>query len=303
MTIYDALFMSERLYKDEYGNAYFPRLCDSLRDSHYMYYLDCLKGLIQIDNDTFFLEKELYDKYSEYDIVVTADEESIDSFGYVRRPYFRMRGKPITKEQAFDIIRRTDNLFDLEMKSIRSHEDFISSINFNNFLFMKNHYPDGFGWIHADGTVGINGITSKYPEVEEFIYELFIYLREFPYLDLFIAFTKWDEVPPDAYDDNFDIKPFELEEFDDDFYDAIMFGIHVHDKSIKVINKRDARLKYKEYDRLYGSEREKFCARYYMDNKINQVDKEYLKRCIESYGLNADEELSKVPKYVLKGCY
>lgn len=40
----------------------------------------------------------------EYEIIV--DEEVKDYKAFARRPYYRMRGKQATEEQAFDIIRR-----------------------------------------------------------------------------------------------------------------------------------------------------------------------------------------------------
>ena len=36
-------------------------------------------------------------------------------------------------------------------------------------------------------------------------------------------------------------------------------------------------------------------------NGIVQVDEAYLRKCIESYGLDPDEELSKVRPYIWKG--
>ena len=36
---------------------------------------------------------------------------------------------------------------------------------------MKNHYPKGYGWIHADGTVGANAITQKWPTMIELVTE------------------------------------------------------------------------------------------------------------------------------------
>ena len=64
-----------------------------------------------------------------------------------------MRGKPVTKEQAFELIRRTDNFF-AGINEIRYSGDFVSAVNFSNHLIHKNHFPQGYGWIHADGTVG-----------------------------------------------------------------------------------------------------------------------------------------------------
>ena len=44
-------------------------------------------------------------------IQVITDPEVAGIDFNVKRPYFRMRGRPVTEEQAFDIIRRTDTFF------------------------------------------------------------------------------------------------------------------------------------------------------------------------------------------------
>ena len=68
----------------------------------------------------------------------------------------------MTREQAFEIIRRTDTFFSWELHL--KNKDYLDSIHFNNWIILKNHYPAGYGWIHTDGTVGLNGITQTYPK-------------------------------------------------------------------------------------------------------------------------------------------
>lgn len=292
MKIFDYLIKNfdEILYKDEYGNVYIENNPEAR----------LLAGVMEIDINTYMFPKELYEKYSEIEIIIT-DDESVDKIKTIRRPYYRMRGVPVTSEQAFDIIRRTDNFFYFEIDAINYHDDFLGSINFDNWLIMKNHHPDGYGWIHVDGTVGGNAITQKYPKIKAFVMEWFRNLAAFPYLNLIVAVTYWDEISSDAKYDDKERVLFETVAYDERFYDAIMLGIYVHDKKIEILNKYEAIAKYKEYNKLYGNPREKFEPEYYMNNKITQIDLPYLKRCIESYGLNADDELSKVPEYIWKG--
>ena len=45
----------------------------------------------------------------EVKVIVDKEVEGFDSD--VRRPHYRMRGKPVTPEQAFEIICRTDSFF------------------------------------------------------------------------------------------------------------------------------------------------------------------------------------------------
>lgn len=281
MNIFDYL-CENGYYKDEYGNAYFA--------SNYSYsLLERLPEMVDSGDGTYFLAKEDFDKYAIYEIkIANLEEQTLRSLTYTRRPYYRMRGHSVTEIQAFEIIRRTDNFFEyiFGMGEIPKDKTFIPSLNFNNWLIMKNHYPKGYGWIHVDGTIGCNAITGKYPTIEEFCEEWFLNLQAFPYLNLMIAVTDWDE------------NPWSLEE---KFEDAVLLGIYVHDKCIEILNSHDTLVKYQEYDEKYGQNPERFESEYYEENKITQVDETYLRRCIEAYGLNPDEELKKVSSYVWRG--
>ena len=147
-------------------------------------------------DDYIFISKEDCDKYNEYEIIIP---DGLDYDGNVRRPYYRMRGKPVTKEQAFELIRRTDNFF-AGINEIRRSGDFVGCGYFDNWLIHKNHYPRGYGWVHTDGTIGTNAITQKYMVLYKFIAEWFQKLLKFPYLDLVIGITCWNEMPNEFWD-------------------------------------------------------------------------------------------------------
>ena len=55
-----------------------------------------------------------------------------------------------------------------------------------------------------------------------------------------------------------------------------------------------------KYPSSYEKEREIYISECYQKHKIEQVDLPYLKKCIESYGLNADEVLSEIPENRLR---
>lgn len=283
MTIFEYLekYHGTTVYTDEYGNTYL----DSSREIE-----EIIRGIVKLDTDpttgitTYLLPKEVSEKYSEIEIRIA--DEIKNGIEYVRRPYYRMRGVPVTHEQAFELIRRTDNFF-REIDSIRKKDEFIGCINFDNWLIEKNHLPQGYGWIHVDGTVGTNSITQKYPTIDEFVVEWYQKLLAFPYLDLIIAVTAWNEGP------DFD-EVLSEQEFDRE----IELGIYVHDKQLEILNSPETIAKYKEYDKCYGTPAEKFEPNYYEKHKITQVDLPYLKRCIEAYGLDADRVLGKAPKYI-----
>lgn len=286
---------------DECGNAYVDYAkAGSISDTSLEWVLERLDGVVDIiQDDTYFIYKDVYEKYAEYEVIIS-DDNRVKNYKSPRRPYYRMRGKPVTREQAFDIIRRTDNFFGVYVDDINRHKDFIGGMNFDNWLIMQNHYPQGYGWIHADGTVGSNAITQKYPTIEEYVTEWSKYLVAFPYLDLVVAVTGFNENPGWFELNGKDDSQFYLPEFDDVFYDSIDVGIYVHDKKIEILNKRDTIKKYKEYDKLYGRPREKFEPEYYGRNNISQIDEKYLRKCIESYGLDSDKILSEVGQNVWK---
>lgn len=280
---------------DEAGNM----LIDSSKLSWFQQDNICVPTR-RLDGDIDFISKEDYDKYNQYEIIASDD---IDYDSNVRRPYYRMRGKPVTKEQALDIIRKTDMFFG-GITEIHSHKDYVGNGHFGGCLICKNHFPTGYSWVHVDGTIGTNSITDKYPELGELVGECFYKLRCFPYLDLVIAITNWDEIPPEAWEDPesefHDKRIYEYEPYDEKFYESVVAGIYIHDKTIEVLKPADAVEKYKEYTSLYEKKREIYVPEYYEENGIAQVDLPYLKKCIEMYGLNADEILSKEPEWLWK---
>lgn len=274
---------------DEVGNCY---LSSSFAASYNV--LSGLYKFLYLDMD--FAEWSLItaDRYNKLlipEIVVDENVKDFDSL--VRRPYYRMRGKKVTAEQAFDIIRRVDNIFRLT-DAIQNHPDYIGSLNFDSWIFDRHHYPQHYGWIHADGTVGCDGITQKYPDIDEFIAEWFIKMMAFPYLDLVIAVTDWDETPPSS-SGGFTYKCNPYDRTIPTFEESIVCGIWVHNPVLEIMGPKRTVKKYAEYVKLYEDKnRDKYLSEYYQDSGIVQTDENYLKKCIEAYGLNADEELRKV---------
>ena len=64
--------------------------------------------LVQVgEREGYCLLKKDADRLKEYEIIIPEDVEEPVS----RRPYYRMRGCPVSREQALELIRRTDNYF------------------------------------------------------------------------------------------------------------------------------------------------------------------------------------------------
>ena len=221
--------------------------------------------------------------------VIAENEMLFDYDSDTRRPYYRLRGKPVTPDQAFDIIRRTDRLLG-DMREIDKSPEYDGSGHFSTWMFDHQHYPKYYSWVHTDGTIGLNGITYKYPNMEELIDSWTNKVKLFPYLDLMIAITDWDELPPEVWECWIEKKiPFEGKDYDEKFYKAVEVGIHIHDGIIEILDRPSAVGMYKKYAAEYEEEdRKKYLADYYMKYAPPQVDEEYLRRCIETYGLDPE---------------
>lgn len=237
----------------------------------------------------------------------------------VKYPYYRIRGKSVTEEQALEIIRRTNGVVAdmLETGSGKKWDDFILNLNFYNHqtgksirmirkdgsVMLGSNNSLGYGWVHVDGTVGVNGITDKWPDADEFVDEWMEYLEAFPYLELVVAVTKWYGFPNEERDQPDDRDcDFESAEFDDEFLEAIEAGIYVHGNTVELINPERTREKYKEYAALYeNNNRDKYKADYYKKRRILQIDDDILMRYIESYGLDKEKVFQHVADAIWLG--
>ena len=121
--------------------------------------------------------------------------------------------------------------------------------------------------------------------ISEQLTDILLLKCAFPWLDFVAAITYWNENPHRG----------------EDFLNVIEIGIWSHDGAVEFMGPRRAREKYQEYEALYGeADQDIYMPEYYMDRKIPPVDLSYLKRCIETYGLNPDKVLSHISDYIWK---
>ena len=205
--------------------------------------------------------------------------------GYVtktRRPYFRLRGKRVTEDQAFEIIRRTDRFFEEEIKQIEA----LQILHFPNWWFNKDHFPTHYGWCHPNGVIGYNGITDKYPTLIELLCDIAELAFFFPYLDFVVAITGDDESYPQGYK----------------WTESIEIGIWVHENTIEFMSPARTRKIYKQYEAKYEEPNsEIYEPKYYQDHRIFTADRAYLERCIQAYGLEPMKVLSGIRDYKWRG--
>lgn len=207
---------------------------------------------------------------------VAWDEEMDQYSSAVRRPGYQMRGKPVTPEQAFEIIRRTDNFFRFEAGA---GPDYIELMNFDSWWFSGNHFPRGYGWCRPDGRIGLDSITQKYPNAYEFAVEWGRLLSAFPFLNLCIVI-------------------WEVNEGLGTQEDAVACGICVHDGRIELLNRKHALETFRSYEEAWGDAPETYSDEYYDQNRQVICDQAYLKRCLAANGHDPEQVLSEIQDYI-----
>ena len=227
----------------------------------------------------YCLLKEGTDFLKGYEIII---DEGMEKESFTRRPYYRMRGKSVSREQAKELVRRTDR-YSFELKDlVRDHPDYLGSLNFDNWLIDDCHYPKGYGWVHADGTIGADAITQRYPEFHELITEWLVNLMEFPYLDLMIAVTRFNEILLD--EDGEEIAETDHVRADKAFYSGIQAGICISGKRVEFLNGDHAAERYREYASRYeNSNREQYLSIYYEKQGICQFTQEDIDEFVKSF--------------------
>lgn len=247
----------------------------------------------QFDDDDYDMYEIIY---AENPIKILVDDQFDREWSPCgRRPYYQMRGKRITEQQAFDIICKTDRFFYLNCsKNFKNH---ISSLNFYNDWFLYDSFERD-GWVHPNGIIGTNSIMGKYPTVDEFAHEWARYLYNFPYLDLIIGITWWDEMSHEKfvkYGDSCakgfdDVDPLAYFEYKD-FCENIQVGIWVHDRKIEIIDKERTIKIYKKYEKLYEEKDHRvYFPDYYEDFQPDITTIDYLKKCLLTYGITDAEK-------------
>lgn len=217
-----------------------------------------------------------------------------NSITSARRPYYQLRGKPVTEEQAFEIIRRTDVIF--QMYEIDNYPDSFKEEYIGSFHCSNSWFGRPSGWVHPNGIIGINThIGIKWPETSEFISEWDNYLNAFPFLNLIMAITWCDEYPPEYSElimsnqyEKFKYKPY------DNFLENIESGIWIHDNTLEFLDEQETIEVYKEYDAKYGEKDSRvYFEDYYHDFHPDITDMNYLRRCVSAYGIENTDEFIK----------
>lgn len=198
-----------------------------------------------------------------------------------RRPAYRLRGRPVTPHEAVKMIAECDHLFSFAYGLKGSVS---CSFLRMSYFDIAHAYNEHHGWVHPDGTIAQNSCSGiKNPIIREILEDIYGVAEGYPFLDMTVAISKWDEISPAAYN-----LPVDQWKYYDDgsFADSIELGLHIHDRVIEVVGPGHAAELYEEYDRLYdGADRRKFFTDYYRDYAMNAIGRELLEKCLDVYGI------------------
>lgn len=112
----------------------------------------------------------------------------------VRRPLVLHRGKPITKEQAIQLIVGEEPLF----RRGNDERDCMFDPRGNRGVLKNIFYRRGYDWlstwVHSDGTIGGNLIyLGKYPEIYDILPDYIHLAGKYPFLDMVVSYTSYNE--------------------------------------------------------------------------------------------------------------
>lgn len=118
---------------------------------------------------------------------------SIRALGWVRKPLVLVRGRPITVEQAKELITGEEPLFG----DGRNSECWCFDPRTERGVLENIFYRSGFGWlstwVYSDGTIGGNLMSVKWPEWDEMILPYMHLAEKYPFLDMVVSYTSYNE--------------------------------------------------------------------------------------------------------------
>ncbi|MCM1330152.1 MAG: hypothetical protein NC253_12010 [Ruminococcus sp.] len=214
--------------------------------------------------------------------IFAEDDFPPDWYPAVRKPYYQLRGKPVTPQQAVEIIAKTDYLFSNVLEINKDLDIGIFEMNY----FCTDGFSRPFGWVHPGGEVGQNYLFGiKWPEIREMAEALTPLVHTFPFLEFIAGISWWNEMSPARYDLMYANKSDKFYK-DDDFTDNIEMGIWVHGGIIEFVNAKKAVKLYRKYDELYnGKDYRIFYPDYYKEIEKNSINRSFAEKCFKVHGI------------------
>lgn len=203
-------------------------------------------------------------------------------------PAYWMRGKPVTPQQAFQIIRRTDSIFgDLPLWGAPLHSpvqtrDFLPLHCLESLWFSECH----FGWCRPDGRIGADSVLSGYPDAKKLVMDGIRLLHAFPFLDLILLIWNSNET--------WEFQPIQLK---DAGMPSIGCGVHLHNGTVELLTAKSAWDRFCAYQRKYGEDPLHYWSGYNLRNGSRFVDRGYLDRCLEAGDISFASQVEWDPEH------
>ncbi len=137
--------------------------------------------------------QKLVDKYNIKEI----DENALWEIRNTRRPLVLVRGKPVTVEQMVQLVAGEEPLFG-EGPEHPSEREWALDPRTRGGILGNIFYRRCNFWIHpwvfSDGTIGGDLHSNiKYPELTEFLPDYMHLGEKYPFLDMVVSYTTYDE--------------------------------------------------------------------------------------------------------------
>lgn len=201
-----------------------------------------------------------------------------------RRPAVWMRGRTITPDQAFEVIRRCDRFFQpwpsADREEVRPPDGVWVQ------LLESSLFENGVGWCRPDGRIGWDGTCRiKNPLEEELLESGCLLVKQFPFLDLFFLF--WDSEETEAF------TPGQLALHG---MPQPEFGLRFRPGRVEIYGPHDAWETFCRFQAEYGEAPETYDESEQMSRGTAGVDRAYLDRCLRANAMDpADWEWTPCP--------
>ncbi len=128
------------------------------------------------------------------------------NFSFARHPYYMIRGKSITPDQVQKMLLSEYPMlsdqreWDLYCKKDDRGHDMLNHDAFGRIFPSRSVFGGAHGWLRESGEIGINDMCSlKHPSFQEIMPLWFKFAVQFPFLDMVIGYTNYDESPCFCY--------------------------------------------------------------------------------------------------------
>lgn len=208
--------------------------------------------------------------------------------GNIRRPFFMIRGKQVTSEQAMDIISKTDYTFAWHDNMLDGNFNFKNAIqNIANCCWFNlgSDWSTGIGWCYPTGDLYTNDCTDvKYVDFDGFLGEAYELKENFPFLDMIMVVTDWNEMPDEIFYNKEGVDYYKL------YRKHFQFLIHLVNEEIHVYTREYALEKYIEYIKELGMrDIEIMSNQPNLSNKELKDKVEYFKECVRRHQLDGED--------------